>query len=319
MDQYHGIEQIPRLPGTALTIGTFDGLHLGHRAILRELCRVAESSGSRSLLITFDPHPQQVLQKTGEGVPLLTTLDRKRELLEEIGVDALGVIPFSLEFAATPWQEFVDRLIDQVGIGHMVIGHDHAFGKGREGNAERLRAYGGERGYTFTQVGPLSFGGQPVSSTRIRRALLAGEVAEAATLLDRPYRLPGTIVRGAERGRTLGFPTANLKPIDPLLLVPGSGVYATRMAIVDRESGGTEMVGGMTNIGVRPTFTEGEERTIETHLFDFSDELYDREVSLEFVKLLRYERKFSSKETFMEQLQNDRDDARRALGIVDES
>lgn len=302
-----------------MTIGTFDGLHLGHRAIVRELCRVAESSGSRSLLVTFDPHPQQILRKTGEGVPLLTTLARKAELLEELGVDALGVIPFSLEFAETPWQRFVDRLIEQVGLGHMVIGHDHAFGKGRAGNAERLRAYGAERGFTFTQVGSVASGEGPVSSTRIRRALVAGDVIEAATLLDRPYRLPGTIVRGAQRGRTLGFPTANLKPLQSDLLVPGSGVYATRMAIGDPQSGdpqsgATALVGGMTNIGIRPTFTDTEERTIETHLFDFSDELYDREVSLEFVKLLRYERKFSSKEAFMEQLRNDQDDARRALG-----
>ena len=313
MNLYHGLDQIPHESGTALTIGTFDGLHLGHRAIVRELCRVAESSGGRSLLITFDPHPQQILRKTGTGVPLLSTLARKEELLAELGVDALGVIPFSREFAETPWQEFVDRLIKGVGLGHMVIGHDHAFGKGRQGNAERLRAYGAERGFTFTQVGPLDLDGAPISSTRIRKALLAGEMEEAAALLARPYRLPGTIVRGQQRGRTLGFPTANLRPLESDLCVPGSGVYATRMIIAEGEKRG--VFPGMTNIGVRPTFAEGGEVTIETNLFDFSDELYDRTVSLEFVKLLRYERKFSSKEAFMEGLRTDRENARAALGL----
>ena len=315
MELLHDIESIVPVPGTALTIGTFDGVHLGHRSIIAELCRVAESSRSRSLVITFDPHPQQILKKTGSSVPLLTTLNRKYELLAELGVTTLVVIPFSHEFASTPWQEFVDRLVEKTGLGHMVVGHDHAFGKGREGNAERLRAYGAERGFTFTQVGPLQLDGEPISSTRIRKALLEGNVAEGARLLDRPYRLPGVIVRGDQRGRTLGFPTANLKPVDPDLLVPGKGVYATRMMIPIVGSEERQAVGGMTNIGVRPSFTEGEELTVETHLFDFSDELYDREVSLEFVKLLRYERKFPSKEAFMEQLQQDQASARTALGL----
>ncbi len=315
MELLRDSELIERVPGTALTIGTFDGVHLGHRTIIAELTRVAASSQSRSVVVTFDPHPQQILKKTGSSVPLLTTLDRKRELLSELGVDLLVVIPFSREFASTPWQEFVDHLVEKTGLGHMVVGHDHAFGKGREGNAERLREYGAERGFTFTQVGPLQLDDAPISSTRIRKALLEGDVEEGARLLDSPYQLPGVIVRGDQRGRTLGFPTANLKPADSDLLIPGKGVYATRMMVPEGDAGQRRAVGGMTNIGVRPSFTEGEEMTVETHLFDFSDELYDREVSLEFVKLLRYERKFSSKEAFMEQLQSDQVSARAALGL----
>ena len=314
MIRYDTIESIPFAAGTALTIGTFDGVHLGHRSIIRELLNVARGAGERSVVLTFDPHPQQVLRKTGEGVPILTPIDRRAELLEELGVDILGVIPFTREFAATPWQEFVDRLVDRIGLGHMVVGHDHAFGKGREGNAERLREYGAERGFTFTQVGPLLVDGTPISSTRIRRALSEGEVEEGERLLGRPYRLFGRIVRGDQRGRELGFPTANLEPLDPDQLVPGSGVYAVRM-VIPEDGAADRVVGGMTNIGLRPTFTDGSRRTIETHLFDFSDELYDRRVSLEFVKLLRFEKKFSSKEAFLEQLGADQQGARSALGL----
>ena len=313
MVRYKTIESIPFAAGTALTIGTFDGVHLGHRSIIRELLNVARGSGERSVVLTFDPHPQQVLRRTGEGVPILTPIERKGDLLEELGVDILGVIPFNREFAATPWREFVDRLVDQIGLAHMVVGHDHAFGKGREGNAERLREYGAERGFTFTQVGPLLVDGTPISSTRIRRAIAEGDVEEGERLLGRPYRLFGRIVRGDQRGRELGFPTANLEPLDPDQLVPGSGVYATRMMISGGDEGGG--LAGMTNIGLRPTFTDGSRRTVETHLFDFSDELYDRTVSIEFVKLLRFEKKFDSKEAFLEQLGRDREGARSALGL----
>lgn len=316
MIRYNTIESIPFAAGTALTIGTFDGVHLGHRSIIRELLNVARGSGERSVVLTFDPHPQQVLRRTGEGVPILTPIERKGELLEELGIDILGVIPFNREFAATPWREFVDRLVDQIGLAHMVVGHDHAFGKGREGNAERLREYGAERGFTFTQIGPLLVDGSPISSTRIRKAVASGYVETGARLLGRPYRLSGRIVRGDQRGRELGFPTANLEPFDPDQLVPGSGVYATRMVIPGESEGGPRgLVPGMTNIGLRPTFTDGSRQTIETHLFDFSDELYDRTVSIEFVKLLRFEKKFDSKESFLEQLGRDREEARSALDL----
>ena len=301
MEVYNSLQEIPYQSGTALTIGTFDGLHLGHRAILDELLRVASGLEGRSMVLTFDPHPQEVLRKTGNSVPILTPIGIKLELLQHFGIDGVIVLPFTQEFAATPWQQFIDQLIDHVGLAHMVVGHDHAFGKNREGNAESLREYGAERGFTFTQVGPLLVDKETISSTKIRHLLRAGNVEQASNWLDRPYALQGEVVTGDGRGKQIGVPTANIQPLNPSQLIPVNGVYAVRMFI-----GKDELPhNGMANIGVRPTFTDGREKTIEVHLFNFSDELYHRTVTVEFLKFIRSEQKFASKEDFLAQLQKD--------------
>ncbi len=300
---YNSLQEIPHRSGTALTIGTFDGLHLGHRAILDELLRVAAGLEGRSMVLTFDPHPQEVLRKTGDSVPILTPIGIKLGLLERHGVDVVIVLPFTREFAATPWQEFIDQLIEHVGLAHMVVGHDHAFGKNREGNAESLREYGAERGFTFTQVGPLLVDTETISSTKIRYALRTGNLKQANRWLDRPYALQGNVVTGDGRGKQIGVPTANIQPLNPNQLVPANGVYAVRTFI---DEYGTSY-NGMANIGVRPTFTEGTEKTIEVHLFDFFDEIYHRLVTVEFIKFVRSEQKFASKEEFSAQLKKDRE------------
>lgn len=309
MNIYRAIDDVPYQPNTALTIGTFDGVHRGHRVILEELLRVAGGLKGRSMVLTFDPHPQEVLRKTGEGVPILTPIDIKLELLESLGVDGVIVVPFTREFAATPWREFVASLIDKVGLAHMVVGHDHAFGKNREGNAESLREYGAERGFTFTQVGPFLVDGEAISSSKIRRAIGQGNIEEANKWLDRPYRLRGTVIQGDGRGKQLGIPTANVRPESELQLIPHNGVYCVRLY---RENGSTGY-GGMANIGVRPTFTDGTTRTIEANLFDFDDELYHQKVTVEFLKFVRFEEAFPSKEAFLAQLAKDRQTCRDYL------
>lgn len=314
MPSYRTLEEVPYREGTVLTIGTFDGLHPGHRRIIDALLAERDRRGGRAIVLTFDPHPQQVLRKTGSGVPILTTSRQKIELLTAAGVDDVIVLPFTRDFAATPWQQFVDRLVAQTGLVHMVVGHDHAFGRDRAGNAESLAEYGAEKGFAVSQVPPLLFSDLPISSTRIRRALEAGAIEEATTLLGRPYALVGRIVEGDRRGRELGFPTANMRPEEPDQLIPPNAVYATRTRIYDPS--GTEIVGtygSMTNIGRRPSFTDGEVRTIETHLFDFSEEIYDRLISLEFRSLLRYEQSFASAEAFRTQLRVDEEAARRIV------
>lgn len=302
MNIYRAIEEVPYERNTALTIGTFDGVHLGHAAILDELLRVADGMAGRGIVLTFDPHPQEVLRKTGDAVPILTPIDVKLELFEERGVDAVIIVPFTAEFAATPWRQFVDTLIDRVGLAHMVVGHDHAFGRNREGNAESLREYGAERGFTFTQVGPLLVDGEAISSTKIRRALTEGRLDDANRWLNRPYAVVGTVVRGDGRGRQLGIPTANVRPDSESQLIPHNGVYCVRM----RRENDPNRYYGMANIGVRPTFTDGTVQTLEANLFDFDDELYHQRVRVEFLRFVRFEKTFPSKEAFLAQLEQDR-------------
>ncbi len=304
MTVYDTLDNVVFEPQTALTIGTFDGVHLGHRRILDELRRAADGINGRSLVLTFHPHPQEVLRKTGQGVPVLTPIEMKLELFQQLGVDATVVHPFTKEFAATPWQHFVDQMIEKIGLKHMVVGHDHAFGKNREGNAESLRQYGAERGFTFTQVGPFVMDGKAISSTKIRNALLQGELDQANRWLDRPYGIQGTVVRGDGRGRELGIPTANVRPETDSLLIPQNGVYCVQMRVGSDQD--APKYGGMANIGVRPTFTDGSVKTIEVNLFGFNDELYHQQVTVEFLKFVRLEQNFSSKDAFLARLEEDR-------------
>jgi riboflavin kinase/FMN adenylyltransferase len=300
MKLYKAFEEIPREEGTVVTIGTFDGVHRGHKLIIDGLLARARERAGRSLVITFHPHPQELLRKTGESVPILTTIEERIAEMERLGVDAMAVIRFTQELADTPWQAFCDMLIDGIGLAEFVVGHDHAFGKGRAGNAEALKEYGAVRGFGVTEIGPLHSGEETISSTKIRRALQGGDIAKATDYLGHYYAIEGTVVRGDGRGRTLGIPTANIRPNDRAKLVPANGVYCIALTV----DGNTYR--GMANIGVRPTFTAGVERTIEANLFDFDHDIYERSVTLEFRKFVRSERKFESAAEFLEQLEKDR-------------
>jgi riboflavin kinase/FMN adenylyltransferase len=300
---------VTALPGsrrTTVTVGTFDGIHRGHQAVLAEIVRRARSADRASVLVTFEPHPLEVVAP--ERAPaLLTTSDEKRLLWPLFELDYVQVVRFTDEVRQLSPEAFVrDVLIDRLRVGELVIGYDHGFGKDRSGNVEMLRRLGADHGFAVDVVGPVELGEEPVSSSGVRGAVEGGDLARAATALGRPYAALGRVERGAGRGQELGFPTANLR-LDPRKCLPPDGVYAVR---VDVEG---EIRDGMANLGARPTFGE-EERTFETHLLEWDGEpLYGARLSVEFVARLRPVVRFRGPSELAAQLRDDRRAALEAL------
>jgi riboflavin kinase/FMN adenylyltransferase len=303
-----GLSEIRRDDSSLVTVGTFDGVHVGHRAILLYLVERAKESGGASTVVTFDPHPREVVQN--EAVPLLTTVDERARIMEDLGVDRLIVIPFTREFAALRAETFVEEyLVGTIGMKEIVIGYDHAFGKDRSGNRDLLGRLAEDLGYGVDLVPPAVLDQHVVSSTGIRRLLLeAGDVGGAAEMLGRWYSLRGTVVPGAARGRSIGFPTANIQVDHPRKLVPREGVYAV---MVNVDSSG-RLLKGMMNIGRRPTFGGGPVK-IEVHIIDFESELYERSIEVLFVRRLRDEMRFASIDDLVRQLNEDK---QRCIGIL---
>lgn len=292
------------------TVGTFDGVHRGHVAVLEEIARRAAARGGRSLLVTFDPHPLEVVNPQA-APPLLTTPEEKRLVLAQTPLDQVAFLPFTHELAAYAPERFVrDVLEARYRVAELVIGHDHGFGRGRAGDEEFLRTLGARDGFAVDVVPAVLVDGHPVSSTLVRRAVAGGDMAHAARYLGRPYSITGTVVRGAGRGRTIGFPTMNLAPPHPRKLLPPDGVYAARVAW----KGGVH--GGMLNLGPRPTFGE-QARSLEVHCFDAAGEAYGQPVTVEFVRRLRDVTAFPSAEALGRQLEADRMAARDALTAWD--
>jgi riboflavin kinase/FMN adenylyltransferase len=300
----------PHVTGTVLTVGTFDGVHRGHLDVLGRLVAHARRLGRPSLLVTFEPHPLEVLNPAAAPL-LLTTREEKLALLAETGLDYVAIVPFTSELAAQSAEDFVDRVLrERFRLAQLLIGHDHGFGRGREGDVETLRALGAARGFAVEVVPPVvTDTGEPLSSSRIRRALAAGDLAGAAASLGRDYGVSGRVVPGDARGRGLGFPTINLLPESPRKLLPPDGVYAVEVQM----PGGR--YGGMMNLGGRPTFGD-ERRTIEAHLFDVTGDFYGDLVQLAFVRRLRDTMKFEGVEALRAQLAADERDARGALTAV---
>lgn len=284
-----------------ITVGTFDGVHRGHQGVISLMREVADKQGLRVVVVTFDPHPQIVLAKPGrEPLALLTTIEERCEQLAHVGVDEVVVIPFTHEFAQTSAESFIRQLVSTIDVQHFFIGHDHAFGKDRGGNEELLRHLGVDLGFDVERIPPLETDGLVVSSTLVRAALKSGDVEAATAMLGRPYALRGTVVQGDGRGRTLGIPTANIVPTNPHKLMPANGVYVVSM-IID----GTEYV-GMANIGLRPTFTTDTAPTLEVHILEFDNDLYNTTLDVQFHARLRGEHKFGSREEFLAQLEHDK-------------
>lgn len=302
-------DAIPFDAATALTVGTFDGVHCGHRGIIDRMKATASAAHERTVVVTFDPHPQIVLAKPDrEPVRLLTSIDERCALLADLGVDMTVVIPFTREFASTPPDVFIrDHIAGRIGVRHFFIGHDHMFGKDRGGNEELLQRLGEELGFVLERVEPLYCNGQVVSSTKVRQALQAGDVTSAAEMLGRPYTITGTVVRGDGRGEKLGIPTANIEAHDPYKLLPGNGVYLVSSEIDGRT------VHGMANIGRRPTFTDGSQTTLEVHYLDLDTMLYDRTLTVAFRHFIRAEQKFPSLDMFLSQIREDRSTAYELL------
>jgi len=284
---------------SVVTIGSFDGMHLGHRAIISGVLERAEPGRGRSVVVTFDPHPRMVV---GDGkVRLLSTLDERLGLLAGAGVDLTMLLEFTYDFSRQPATEFYERYILRgTGVREVVVGHDHAFGRDREASISTLKDLGARSGFAVTTVGPVSVDGRRVSSSGIRELLAAGRAGEAASLLGRPYSLGGTVVPGDGRGAGIGFPTANIRPAAPEKIIPGRGVY-----LVEADADGVSRH-GMLNIGTRPTFIEGGAEVVELHLFDFSGTLTGREVTVRFLRYIREEKKFSRAEMLVAQLERDR-------------
>ncbi len=295
----HSVTEIRRQPNSAVTVGSFDGVHLGHREILRDVVSRAASLKGRSVVVTFDPHPREVVGRT--PIAQLTSLAERLDEFAVFGVDVTLILKFTYDFSRLTAREFYQRfIIDGVGAAEVVEGHDHMFGRDREAGVAALIELGKEFGFTTTTVHPVMIDGEVVSSSGIRESLLGGDVAKAARFLGRPYQLTGTVVRGDGRGAEIGFPTANLEPIPRQKLIPADGVYFVSADV------GEKKMHGMLNIGTRPTFTAGVQRSVEVHLFDFNGAIYGTEVTVRFHQRLRQEKQFSSKDEFITQLQHDR-------------
>ena len=300
---------------TFLTIGNFDGVHLGHQALLRIVQAEAanHSPAAKTALFTFDPHPMAVLQPD-LPLRLLTTPEERLRLVEPCDFD-LGIIqPFDMEFASLTPAQFMAVLVERLELARLVVGPDFALGRGRSGNVDLLRMLGTRLGYDVSVIEPITCGGAEIHSRQIRQCLLAGAVADAAQMLGRPYRMVGTVEEGARRGRAIGVPTANIRPI-PQRLVPADGVYATWAYLPDGCSATPRA--SVTNIGVRPT-VDGRQRRIETHLLDFSaagesGELYGERLTISFVARLRDEKRFDGLEALVAQIRRDILAARRVL------
>ncbi len=291
-----------------LTTGTFDGVHLGHQRILQRLKEVAQREEGQSTLFTFYPHPRMVLHPHDNDLKLLSTQKEKSELLEAAGLDHLVIVPFSRTFSRMHALDFVrDVLVDQLRIHAMVIGYDHRFGRNREGDISLLRQLGEAYDFNVEEIPAQEIDHVKVSSTKVRDALLKGEVKQAAELLGHTYALSGVVVKGDQRGRTIGFPTANVGGIDPFKLLPANGVYAVNVTLNDG------LFKGMMNIGVRPTIEGAGERTVEVNLFDVDRDLYGEPIAVRLRHRLREEARFDSLDALKAQLLKDRENAKLAL------
>jgi riboflavin kinase/FMN adenylyltransferase len=295
-----------------LTIGNFDGVHLGHRAILEIVVDRARSLGGEAILLTFEPHPRKIVQPD-RPPSLLATLEQKAELLDAAGIDVLIVESFDLEFAQTPPEVFVNEYIQRrIAPTEVYVGYDFHFGRDREGSMRLLAETGPRLGFSVTVIPEITMGERDVNSTRIRDLLGTGQVKEAAELLGRPFSVRGSIVEGMKRGRGMGFPTANLAPDNEML--PHAGVYICAVRFLDDgDPGRGEVIPAVTNLGYRPTFDDQRSLVAEAHLMDFSGDLYGRKVDLDFLERLRPEQKFESIDELKLQIGRDVDTARSWL------
>jgi len=285
-----------------VTIGTFDGVHRGHRKVIAQLNSLAAKAGGESVIFTFYPHPRLVVSKQEHNLRLLTTLDEKIELLGKSGIDHLVIFPFTPQFAALTYREFVQNiLLEKLGLHTLVVGHDHRFGKNREGTFENLLALSKQTGFKLERIDALLVDEVDVSSTKIRNALQQADVARANHYLGYTFSLKGTVTKGNQIGRKIGFPTANIEASDPNKLIPAKGVYAISTNIDG------QIYPAMLNIGYRPTVnSNADNRTIEAHILGFDADIYQKEITLFFHEHVRAEQRFNSIDELKLQLETDK-------------
>ncbi|MFT5916346.1 MAG: riboflavin kinase/FMN adenylyltransferase [Flammeovirgaceae bacterium] len=309
MQIHYGLENFQKLERAIVTSGTFDGVHIGHQKILKRLTQVAEIENGESVVLTFWPHPRLVLFPEQTDLKLLSDLDEKAVLLEKFGIDHLVVIKFDKEFSKTTSQEFIhDILVDKIGTHRLVIGYDHKFGRNREGGFDYLKENSAQFGFEVEEIPRQDIDDVGVSSTKVRKALLKGEVETANSYLNSEYMLTGTVVKGKQIGRTIGYPTANVAVSNPNKLIPENGIYAIRAEVRGK------LHNGMLYIGTRPTLGDKLEQSIEANLFDFSADIYDEKIRIFFLKTLRGDQKFDGLESLKKQLDLDKEMALKVFG-----
>lgn len=309
MKVYRSLEEFKRLDYAIVTTGTFDGVHFGHQKIISRLEELAKQYKGESVIITFFPHPRLVLFPEDNDLKLINTLDEKIELLEKSGIDHLIIIPFTKEFSRLSSLEFIQQiLVDKIGTKKLVIGYDHHFGKNREGSFEHLKHYSKEYGFEVEEIPEQDINDVAVSSTKIRNAILEGNVNIANKYLGYNFSLRGIVKKGDQIGRTLGFPTANISLAETYKIIPADGIYAVNVYLGERE------LKGMLYIGDRPT-VDGKSKVIEVNIFDFSEDVYDQIVKVEFLQYIRGDKHFKSLDELKIALAKDEVAVRKILNI----
>lgn len=311
MKLHHGLADFDAQK-PVVTIGTFDGVHMGHQQVIIRLQEIAKKHGGETIIFTFHKHPRLVISPDETNLRLLTTLAEKTDLFERYGIDHLVVYPFDKTFSDLSYSEFVEEiLVKQMHTHCLVVGYDHKFGKNREGDFEYLQKCASKFNFEIEKLDALTIGEESISSTKIRQAIQKGEIEKANQYLGYEFTFHGTVVDGKQIGRKLGFPTANIQASDKHKIIPGYGVYAVKVLIEETE------YYGMLNIGTRPTFNKNaDNRSIEVNIFDFDEDIYGKEVTLKFVGKIRDEQKFEGIERLIIQLHKDKESAIKMFSLL---
>lgn len=309
MQVHHDIEQLPAFRNAVITIGTFDGVHKGHRQIIEKMKAEAAATGGETVIITFDPHPRKVVSSEFMGIRLITTMEERIGLLEETGIDHLVVVPFTDVFANQSAEEYIhDFLVRKFHPHTIIIGYDHRFGRDRAGNFQLLETKAVNYGYSLMEIPKHVLENISISSTNIRKAIIHNDTETVNKVLGYDFFFSGLVVHGNKLGRKLGYPTANLKVRDEDKIIPGNGIYA----VYAQPEGYTEKQKGMMSIGFRPT-VDGKQRVIEVNIFDFDKDIYDQQLKVYVRKYLRPELKFDGLEALVKQIDQDKLDSLQVL------
>lgn len=308
MHIYHHIDDFTPLKNAVVTIGTFDGVHIGHRKNISGIKELAENTGGETVILTFFPHPRMILHPEDDSIKLITTIAEKAALMEALGVDHLIITPFSRDFSNQSAESYIrDVLVNKIGTKKIVIGYDHRFGKDRQGGFEDLQRLGPVYGFDVVEIPEQDINEVAISSTRIRHALLSGDIELANTCLGYPFFITGTVIRGDQIGRQIGYPTANIAIEEKYKLIPADGIFAVKVNITG------EQYDGMAYIGARPT-VNGLTRNIEVNIFDFDREIYNQQISMEFHNFVRGDMKFNSLDELKAQIARDKIAVTELLG-----
>ena len=312
MKVYNHIDEFKQIKNAVVTIGTFDGVHIGHQKIISRLQEVARQKGGETVILTFFPHPRMILHPDDLNIKLISTMDEKAERLANLGIDHLIITPFTRDFSNLSPQEYIrEILVKKIGTTQIIIGYDHRFGKDRSGGLQELQHYSSELGYEVEEIPEQDIDEVAISSTTIRNAILSGDIKTAENFLGYPFHLTGKVIKGDQIGRKIGFPTANLFIEESYKLIPSDGIYAVRVDFKNGE-GNLKRANGMAYIGHRPTIN-GMSRNIEVNIFDFKEDIYGQTIRLNFLEYMRDDQKFNSLEELKEQLSLDEVKARNLL------